>query len=389
MEKRCEGATQVTQSLRFAIAAVNLSGMAAPRTRLDRSLAWGIPLALLVGCIFVLRPFISPLLWAVVLSFSCWPIFGRLLKVLGNRRTLAALVMTLAMVLIVLLPFLVVGMTLANNVEQFTTTTRKWIETGLTPTPPAWVAKLPLVGERAADYWQSLAQDPKALWADVESYLKPVSAWLLKTGFALGGGLVQLALSIFIAFFLFRDGVSVAARFSAGVERIAGEQGRHLLMVAGNTVRGVVYGILGTALVQAIMAGIGFLIAGVPAAGLLALLTFFASIVPIVGTALVWLPAALWLFHVGTTGWGIVLLIWGFAVGNLDNVVKPWLISQGSDMPFILIFFGVVGGAFAFGFIGVFLGPTLLAVGFRLVEAWVTTNRPLPGQVPAPQVPAK
>jgi predicted PurR-regulated permease PerM len=374
--------------LRFAFAAVTFPGMAM-RTRLDRSLAWGIPLVLLAGCFHVLRPFLSPLLWGVVLCFSCWPIFARLLKVLGNRRTLAALIMTLGMALVVLLPFLIVGLTLANNVEQFTTATRKWIETGLTPTPPAWVAKLPMVGERAADYWRDLAEDPKALWADVERYIKPVSAWLLKTGFALGGGLVQLALSIFIAFFLFRDGVAAAARLSAGVERVAGEQGRHLLTVAGNTVRGVVYGILGTALLQAIIAGIGFIIAGVPAAVLLALLTFFASIVPIVGTALVWLPAALWLFHVGSTGWGIFMLIWGFAVANLDNVVKPWLISQGSDMPFILIFFGVVGGAFAFGFIGVFLGPTLLAVGFRLVEAWVSTNRPLPSQVPAPQIPAK
>lgn len=118
------------------------------------------------------------------------------------------------------------------------------------------------------------------------------------------------------------------------------------------------------------MAGVGFLIADVPGAALLALLTFFSSVVPVVGTALIWLPAAIWLFHEGSTGWGIFMLIWGFGVGNLDNVVKPWLISQGSDMPFILIFVGVLGGALAFGFIGVFLGPTLLAVGFRLLEEW-------------------
>jgi predicted PurR-regulated permease PerM len=359
--------------------------MHALRSRLERSLAWGIPLALLAGCLYVLRPFVSPLLWAVVLCFSSWPIFGRLLKLLGNRRTLAAFVMMLAMVLIVLLPFLIVGLTLATNVEQLTTATRKWIETGLTPTPPAWLAKVPGVGERAADYWRSLAQDPKTLWADVESYVRPMSAWLLRTGFALGSGLLQLALSIFIAFFLFRDGAAAAARLSAGVERLAGEQGRHLLTVAGNTVRGVVYGILGTALLQAITAGIGFVIAGVPGAGLLALLTFFCSIVPVVGTALVLLPAALWLFHQGSTGWGIFMLVWGFAVGNLDNVVKPWLISQGSDMPFILIFFGVIGGALAFGFIGVFLGPTLLAVGFRLVEAWGASNRMAAEQTATPQ----
>jgi predicted PurR-regulated permease PerM len=146
-----------------------------------------------------------------------------------------------------------------------------------------------------------------------------------------------------------------------------------LLEVAGNTVRGVVYGILGTALVQAIMAGVGFAIAGVPGAVLLALLTFFLSVVP-VGPPLVWLPAAFWLFHQGRTGWGIFMIIWGIGVSTVDNFVKPWLISQGSAMPFILIFFGVLGGALAFGFIGVFIGPTLLAVGYRIVKEWSTAK---------------
>ena len=207
-----------------------------------------------------------------------------------------------------------------------------------------------------------------------------MSTWLLRAGLVLGGGLLELALSVFIAFFLFRDGVSVAGRLSTAVERIGGERGSHLLKVAGNTVRGVVYGILGTALAQAIMAGIGFLIAGVPGAALLALLTFFVSVVPVIGTGLVWIPATLWLFHQGSTGWGIFMLVWGLGIANLDNVLKPWLISQGSDMPFLLIFFGVLGGALAFGFIGVFLGPTLLALGFRLVEEWIAASQPAPDE---------
>src|SRR5262249_24987323 len=135
------------------------------------------------------------------------------------------------------------------------------------------------------------------------------------------------------------------------------------------------YGILGTALAQAVLAGIGFLIAGVPGAALLALLSFFFSVVPVIGTGLVWIPATLWLFHQGSTGWGTFMVIWGLGVVNVDNFIKPWLISQGSDMPFILIFFGVLGGALAFGFIGVFLGPTLLAVGWRLVAEWVSAKR--------------
>lgn len=342
-------------------------------SKLERNIGWVILLILLAGCLLVLRPFISALLWAVVLCSSSWPLYRRLLGWVGNRRTLAALVMTLAMVLVFLMPFLIVGMTLADNVKELAAATKRMVESG-PPAPPAWLLKVPAVGQQATAYWQSLAADTSKIWTEAQRLIEPASSWLLKGGLALGGGLIQLAFSIFIAFFLFRDGMAAAGRLTIAVERIGGERGKHLLTVAGNTVRGVVYGILGTALVQAIVAGLGFLIAGVPAVALLALLTFFASIVPVVGTALTWVPAAIWLFHQGSTGWAIFVLVWGFGVANLDNIVKPWLISQGSNLPFILIFFGVLGGALTFGFIGVFLGPTLLAVGYRLVSEWVTAK---------------
>jgi predicted PurR-regulated permease PerM len=342
--------------------------------KIERNLGWIVVLFLLGGCLLVLRPFLTALLWAVVLCVSSWPVYRRLLGWFGRRRTLAALVMTLAMILIVLLPFVIVAVTLADNIQQLTAATQSWLQAG-PPAPPDWLAKIPVVGQKVMDYWEGLAADSTKLWTEAQRLIEPASSWLLRGGLALGGGLLQLALSVFIAFFLFRDGVAVARRLQQVVERIGGERGGHLLAVAGKTVRGVVYGILGTALAQAVAAGIGFLVAGVPGAALLALLTFFASIVPIAGTALTWLPAAIWLFHQGATGWGIFMLVWGFGVANIDNVVKPWLISQGSDMPFILIFFGVLGGALTFGFIGVFLGPTLLAVGFRLLEEWSPANR--------------
>jgi predicted PurR-regulated permease PerM len=291
------------------------------------------------------------------------------------------------MVLVMLLPFVIVGVTLADNVRELTVATWRWLDAG-PPDPPAWLAKVPVVGPSASENWQALAGDSTKLLEQAKRFIEPVSSWLLKAGLAVGTGLAQLALSILITFFLLRDGLAVAERLNASVGRIAGERGKHLLEVAGNTVRGVVYGILGTALAQAVVAGIGFLIAGVPGAGLLALLTFFFSVVPVVGTGLVWLPAAGWLFHQGATGWGIFMLVWGMGVANIDNVVKPWLISQGSAMPFILVFFGVLGGALTFGFIGVFIGPTLLAVGYRLVEEWVSTGRsqsPASPGTPAPK----
>jgi predicted PurR-regulated permease PerM len=339
---------------------------------LERNLGWIALLLLLAGCLLVLRPFASALLWAVVLCVSSWPLYHQLLKLLRGRRTWAALCMALGMILVMLLPFLVVGMTLADNVQELTAAAQTWLGAG-PHGPPDWLAKVPLVGPQAAERWQLLALDHSKLIEVTKRFIEPVGTWLLVGGMAIGSGLLQLALSIFIAFFLFRDGVALGERLTNSVQRIGGQRGAHLLTVAAATVRGVVYGILGTGLVQALMAGVGYFIAGVPGAALLALLTFFLSVVP-VGPPLVWIPAALWLFHQGSTGWGIFMLFWGVLVSSVDNVVKPWLISQGSDLPFILIFFGVLGGALMFGFIGVFIGPTLLAVGFRLVEEWAAAR---------------
>ncbi|MEI7927784.1 MAG: AI-2E family transporter, partial [Verrucomicrobiales bacterium] len=197
---------------------------------------------------------------------------------------------------------------------------------------------------------------------------------LLATGSAIGKGIIEVLVSVFLAFFLLRDGGAVAERLSVSMNRIAGEKGRHLLHVAGSTVRGVVYGILGTALVQAVVAGVGFAIAGVPGAIFLAVLTFFLSAIPI-GPPVVWIPATIWLFTQGRPGWGIAMAIYGtFCISGVDNIVKPYLISHESKTPFVLIFCGVLGGALAFGIVGVFLGPTLLAVTFRMIEEWSATR---------------
>jgi predicted PurR-regulated permease PerM len=345
------------------------------QTKLERIISGGVLLILLVGCLLVLRPFLSALLWAAVLCFSTWPFYKRLLSLVRGHRTLAAILMTLVMVSVVLLPFVIIAATVSDNVRDLTAAVKGWIETGL-PTPPDWLGNIPFVGHRAVEHWQILATDRAKLIEESRRLIEPLSALLLMIGKALISGLVALALSILIALFFFRDGESIAQHLNAIVDRVAGERGRRMLQLAGATVRGVVYGILGTALVQGVLAGIGFLIAGVPGAGILALLTFFLSVVP-VGPPLIWVPAVLWLFHQGSPGWAVFMLVWGIGVSSIDNVVKPWLISQGSDMPFLLILFGVLGGAITFGFIGVFLGPTLLAVGYRLISEWEVGPTPL------------
>jgi predicted PurR-regulated permease PerM len=340
---------------------------------LEEKLGWLVLLLLFGGCVIVLLPFLSALLWAVVLCYCVWPLQERLVRTLRGHRTPAALLMLLAMVVLLLVPFWIVGNSIAENVGALTAALRKWVESG-PPAPPGWLARVPLAGGVISEQWREIAADSERMWRESQRFIQPVSTGLLRAGLLVGKGLLELTLSIFISFFLLRDGAAIAARFQAGIERIAGSNGARMLDVAGNTVRGVVQGVLGTGLAQAAMAGIGFAIAGVPGAAVLALITFICSVVPI-GAPFVWVPASLWLFHVDRTGWGIFMIVWGMGVSTVDNFLKPWLISHGSRMPFLLIFLGVVGGALAFGFIGVFLGPTLLAVGFRLLNEWITMRR--------------
>ena len=340
--------------------------------------------ALIVGCVLVLAPFVSALLWAVIICFSTWGAYERLLKLVRGRESLAAGIMTLLLAVILIGPLVVVGVSLGDNAKHLTEAIRRWTAEGF-PAPPDWLAGLPLVGPKLNVLWLSLEADSTKFIAYLKRLAAPVSKWLLGTGLAFGQGLLYLTLSVLTAYFLYRDGTDVARRARAGMERIAGARAYHLLEVAGNTVKGVVYGIIGAALAQGIMAGLGYWIAGVPGPFLLGLLTCFLALVP-VGPPLIWIPASLWLFNQDQTGWGIFMLIFGaVGISGIDNFVKPYLISQGSRLPFILVLLGVLGGVLSFGIIGVFLGPTLLAVGFALLIDW--TRSRLPSAVPVPTPP--
>jgi predicted PurR-regulated permease PerM len=338
---------------------------------------------LLLGCGVVLLPFLTSLLWAVVLWLATAPIHQRVLAWVGGRRTVAAALMTVGVSSVLLLPIVVVGFSLADSARDLGDATRRWLEAG-PPQPPSWLASIPIVGRYVAERWATFAGDSQRMLEQAEQLIQPATSWLLTGGLAIGRGVTELAVSILIAFFLYRDRVAFGDRFRAAAVRIAGPRADLLIQLAIGTLHGVVYGILGTAVVQGVMAGVGFLIAGVPGAILLGLLTFFLSIVPM-GPPMVWVPATVWLFQSGASGWALFMLIWGFGVSSIDNFLKPWLISQGSTLPFILIFFGVIGGVLAFGFIGVFLGPTLLAVGYRLVLDWaVVVGRQAPPNAAGP-----
>ncbi|MDQ2917412.1 MAG: AI-2E family transporter [Pseudomonadota bacterium] len=347
--------------------------MSLPPSRIDQTLQLAVLAMLIIGCYFVLQPFLTALVWAAILCTTTWPLYLRMHANLGGRDALAALAMVLLLSLLMLAPFIVVGATIADNAARMATWGRQILEAG-PPEAPAWIARLPLIGERVADYWNSTAHDTAQLLSVLSQYLEPLRKFAVASGASVVGAVLQLALSIFIAWFMFRDGHAIVERMEAIAQRIAGDRGVHLASVATVTVRSVVLGVLGTALVQGVVAGIGFWIAGIGAATLLGLLTFVMSPVPI-GPPLVWVPAGLWLINDGQTGWGIFVLLWGvFAVSTIDNVIKPLIISRRNVLPFMFVLLGVLGGAAAFGFIGVFIGPVLLAVGYALLMEWAESR---------------
>ena len=255
---------------------------------------------------------------------------------------------------------------------------------------PKWLTGLPWIGTAIESAWPGFIQDTGWISNSLKSMGLGAGKWLLANSVDFGKGIMQLVLSVVIVFVLYRDGEQITERLSAGAQRIMGNRSQHLLTVAGNTVRSVVYGIIGTALVQAIVAAIGFWVAGVPSPFLLGLLTFMLALVP-AGPPFVWVPATLWLFHEGHSGWGIFMAIWGvLVISGIDNIIRPYLISRGSNLPFIVVLLGAIGGMFAFGFIGLFLGPVLLAVGYALVREFTaergspeTDNMPPLSPIPA------
>lgn len=347
---------------------------------IEQLIAISLLVLLLIGSFLVLQPFISALLWAALLCYATWPLFTRLNDRLKDRRNTAAALLCIALTTVVVVPVVIVVLSLADNVNKLNDMLHIVLAQGL-PLPPDWVAGLPLVGEKLNEIWLSAVYDTASLLEPLKRNLPELSKWLLGRGVALGHGVLQMSLAMFILFFLYRDGAALALRLNNALARIGGEHARNLLQLAGGTVKGVVHGILGTAIAQGILAGIGFWMAGVPGALMLGLITFFLSVVP-VGPPLIWLPAAAWLYYQGQVGWAIFLVVWGVAVvSSIDNFLKPYLISQGAAMPFVLVLLGVLGGLAAFGFVGVFLGPTLLAVGYSIVRDWTLS--------PATETPAQ
>jgi predicted PurR-regulated permease PerM len=334
---------------------------------------------ILWGCLIILRPFIPAFLLAIIFTLSTWPAFTWLKDRLNGRRTLAAFLMTLLLAMCFLVPLIFLGSSLADNfarlysgvIEPFLTT----------PTDvPVWLKDIPWIGSHVERLWTEYVANGTADGDGIKTHVLPK---LIAAGAAIGRGVLDLSLGVLIAFFFFRHGVVVATRVSALITKFVGPRGQHLLSISKRTIIGVVYGVLGTALAQGAMAGIGFWIAGVPGATFLGLITILLSFIPL-GPPLIWVPATIWLFSNDMMGAGIFMALWGIVIiSGIDNIIRPYFISLGSNLPLPLVILGVFGGLLAFGFIGLFIGPTLLAVAYTLVIEWSMAEKAPADTLPA------
>lgn len=339
---------------------------------------------LVVGCFFVLRPFLAAILFACAVCISSWPLYLMLLRRVRNRRSLAAAIMTLSLVLLIVVPLVLVTYNVADDVSRVYEQLRSAIEAGELA-PPAWLVDIPFIGETLDTYVRKIIGSREEMLMLAKNLIDPARHYLLGGGIVLGSGVAQTSLAVFVSFFLFRDGLAIRDALDTGMHHLIGESAVNVSLTVSRTVRGVMFGMLGTALAQALVAVVGFLIAGVPAVPLLGIATFVFSLIP-VGPPLIWGGATIWLFNEGRTGWAIFMGIWGLLViSGVDNVVKPLLIARGSSLPFALVLLGVLGGVLAFGFVGLFIGPVLLAVGYSLLRDWTggtatggATDRHLP-----------
>ena len=330
---------------------------------------------LLIGCIAVLLPFTGTLMFAVVICVTTAPLRGHLLTLCRGRSTLAALLMSVLLILLLLAPLALMSGTLTQGVESAVRALKPIMEAGLAPDPPQWLSKLPFFGSIIDNYWHELAASREEMTSLLRQLIDPTRKLALATVSIFGQGLLQLMLVIFFVFFIFRDADKYAAAMINGSRKLAGDLGQRMLKLAAGTVTGVMIGIVGTAAAQAIVAMVGYLIAGVPGVAMLTFTTFIFSMVPVIGATLIWLGAAWWLYDSGQTGWAIFMVLWGiFGISSVDNFVKPILISRTSSLPLLLIVVGIFGGVLVFGFIGLFLGPMLLALGQVLIGEWLASR---------------
>ena len=336
---------------------------------LEKPLGIALLVAILGMSYLIVQPFLLAMTWGGLIAFATWPAHRRLSAKLGNQ-ILSATIFALIMMLVIIAPLVALGVGIASDGREIILNLVEITKTEL-PSLPKWVGQIPMIGKSAVEYWATWQAKGTDWFAEVVPHLQKLGGFFFARSGVLGSVLLQIVLAILFAFWFYVQGQQIAGTLKDILNRVIGSAHVHYWKVAAGTIQNVINGIVGTALAQGIVAGIGFWIAGVPAALLLGVLTFLISVIPM-APPLIWIPATVWLYMQDQTGYAAFLAIWGVVViSGVDNIVKPLLISRGSVLPLSIILIGVMGGVLAFGFLGLFIGPVILALFYTLVREWL------------------
>ena len=330
--------------------------------------------ALIVASFWVLRPFVAATIWATMIVVATWPLMLWLQEHLWHRRMLAVGVMSLLMLLLIVVPLMLAIATVVKHSAAIVDAAKAVMGFHV-PSAPDWLAGLPYVGEMAVEAWEQLAAlRPQDLISQITPYADDIAKWSVAQAGSLGFMLVQFLLIVALCAVMYASGETAARAVRRFGERLAGKHGLDAVTLGAQAIRGVALGVGVTAVVQASIGGVGLALAGVPLAGPLTALMLMLCIAQI-GPFLVLIPAIAWVYWSGDTLGGTVLLVFGTVAMTIDNFIRPILIRRGADLPLLLIFAGVIGGLLAFGLVGIFVGPVVLAVAYTLIGAWIDDGR--------------
>jgi predicted PurR-regulated permease PerM len=328
-------------------------------------------IVILIGSsIWILRPFIGAIVWAATIVVATWPLMISVQTWLWGKRALAVTVMTLVLLCVLVVPLTFAIGTIVSNVDEIVAWAKSLAAFKM-PSPPHWVINLPFAGAKAAELWERVAAvGVQEITARAAPYAGTVLRWFAAQLGSIGGLLVEFLLTVILAAAMYAKGELATQRVVRFGRRLGGRGGEDAVHLAGQTVRGVALGVVVTAFAQTVFGGLGLVIAGMPFAGVLTAAMLLLSIaqigvVPVLGAAVAWL------YWSGASAWGTFMLVWTIIAGTMDNFLRPILIRKGADLPLLLVFAGVVGGLLAFGLIGIFVGPVVLAVADTLLNAWI------------------
>lgn len=324
---------------------------------------------IILACFWIARPLLSVIVWGALIAVAFAPLHRVLASAGGGRPKSAASLIVIALLTLVIIPLSFLPSSFERAAEQAAQLTHGWTELRL-PSLPDWAAKVPLIGTTIAEKWSILASNSKGLLAGIKPYFGPALQWLAVQGASLGLAVIEMVLAIVLAGIFLSTEAQTTSTLHKMAAKLGGAPGGDLLVVAARTIRSVAQGVIGTALFQGVLSGIGFAIAGVPLAVALGALSFGTAMLQI-GTWLVWIPVAIWLSYQGETGWALFTTVLGVFINVLDNVIKPILIGRGAGVPLWIIFVGVIGGMLTIGIIGIFIGPLITAVGYSILAKWL------------------